>query len=169
MHDAVLGRANFDPGEHVLSRNLPFGTYGQIGADRGELLAGLGAQILVQLEDLQLGLGDLVLAFSNRGGQLAAIALGPGEIALQGNHPCKLNQVFLPEGLHALQLFPNPFKLIALGGRLRLKTDDFLPKLGDPLPQLRPLSIGGRPPNIEQALLPRQKQRNAWVHAAFDQ
>ena len=97
VNGAVLRGADLDAREHVLRRDLLLGRLGYFGAYRGEVLANLGAQILVDLDDLQLDLGDLVLVLCRRGDELAVIAFSPCEVALQGNDPRKLDEVFLPE------------------------------------------------------------------------
>ena len=52
VNGAVLRGTNLDAREHVLRRDLLLGRLGYIGAYRGEVLANLGAQILVDLDDL---------------------------------------------------------------------------------------------------------------------
>src|SRR4029078_3123024 len=118
-----------------------------VRAYRGEFLANLGAQILVDLYDLQLDLGDLVLVLRGRGDELPAVAVSLGEVALQAHNPGKLHEVFLPESHDALQLLANPFDLIFLGSLLRNQSGDLLPKLSDALIKLRLLTFARLSPD----------------------
>ena len=47
---------------------------GDLAADFGEVLADLGAHVLIDLQDLDLGLGDLALGLRDRGDELPALA-----------------------------------------------------------------------------------------------
>ena len=83
MHDAVLRRADVDALQLILGRDLALGQLGDLGLDLAQLLGDLAAQLLVDLDDLQLDLGDLALRLGGRGDELAALALEPRRLALE--------------------------------------------------------------------------------------
>ena len=69
-HHAVLRRADVDALELILGRDLALDEFADLAVDLAHLLGDLAAQILVDLDDLQLGLGDLALGLGDRRDQL---------------------------------------------------------------------------------------------------
>ena len=62
VHDAVLRRADVDALELVLGRDLALDQLGDLGLDLAQLLGDLAScRSWIDLDDLQLGLGDLAL------------------------------------------------------------------------------------------------------------
>ena len=110
-----------------------------------ELLADLGAQILVDLQDLQLGLGDLALGLGDRGDERAALALEARGVALERGHALDLDEVLAPEVAHALELLRDQLDLALLRGDL-VGRGPLICSLScaDALPELRLLAVPGR-------------------------
>jgi hypothetical protein len=70
MNDTMEGGANFDAFQHVFRRHFSFHQLGSLGTDIGKFLTDLTALLPVDLEDLQLGFGNLALDLGGGGGQL---------------------------------------------------------------------------------------------------
>ena len=79
--------------------------------DLAHILGDFAAEILVDLDDLQLGFGDLALGLRNRSDELRAFALDAGAVALQRGQAGDRHQIFLPELAHAFQLFLDQINL----------------------------------------------------------
>ena len=60
-HHAVLRRADVGALELVLRRHLALDEFADLAVDLAQFLGDVAAEILVDLENLQLGLGDLAL------------------------------------------------------------------------------------------------------------
>ena len=75
MHGAGAWRAQLDALELVFRRDAPLRQFGDLALDLAQLLLGLGAQVIVDLHDLQLDLGDLAFDLRDRGGELALLAV----------------------------------------------------------------------------------------------
>ena len=58
-HRAVLRRANFDALELIFRSHLALDEFADLAVDLARLLGDLAAEIAVDLDDLQFGLGDL--------------------------------------------------------------------------------------------------------------
>jgi hypothetical protein len=61
-HDAVLRRPDVGALELILGRHLALDEFADLAVDLAQLLGGVARLLLVDLEDLQLGLDDLALA-----------------------------------------------------------------------------------------------------------
>ena len=83
MHVAGARRADVDPLQLVLGRDLALDELRDLGLDLAQLLHHLGAHLLVDLDDLQRGLGDLALGLRDAGDDLAALALEARRLALE--------------------------------------------------------------------------------------
>ena len=70
-----LRRAQVDALELVLGRRDPLLELGDLALRLAHILEHLGAEILVDLDDLQLGLADLAARAGDVGNELAALAL----------------------------------------------------------------------------------------------
>ena len=66
---------------------------GDLGLDLAQVLADLGAHVLVDLQDLQLDLGDLALGLRGRGDELAALAFEARRVALERGDALELHEV----------------------------------------------------------------------------
>ena len=80
---AGLRRAQVDALELVLGRRDPLLELGDLALRLAQILEHLGAEILVELDDLQLGLADLAARAGDVGDELAALALQPRLVALE--------------------------------------------------------------------------------------
>ena len=152
-HDAVLRRADIDALELVFGGHLALDEFAVFGVDFAHVLGDLAAQILVDLDDLQLGLARLALGLSDRGQQLPALAFDAGGVALERSHSVYRHQVFLVKIAHALELLVDQRGLACLCVQLRGQTDDFVLELPDALSQLRLLAGAGRAAQLEQLAL----------------
>ena len=75
MDEAGLRRAQVDALELVLGRGDPLLELGDLALRLAQVLEHLGAEILVDLDDLQLGFADLAARTGDVGDELAALAL----------------------------------------------------------------------------------------------
>ena len=74
------------------------------GVDLAHVLGDLAAQILIDLDDLQLGLGDFAFGLRDRGDQLRALAFEPRGVALERGQPRDLHKIVFPELADAFEL-----------------------------------------------------------------
>ena len=137
----------------VRRRDLAFDQLGDLGTDVGKLLGHVAAQVLIELDDLQLGLGDLSLSLRHGGDELPALPFEPRRIALERGHAVDRDQVLLPEIAHALELLLDELDLLALGAGLVGIAAHLLVQLDDALPQLRLLSFLCGASQLEQLAL----------------
>ena len=72
-----------------------------LALDLAQLLHRLGAHLLVDLDDLELGLGDAALGLGDGCDELAALAFDAGGIALERVQARDRNQVLLVEVANA--------------------------------------------------------------------
>ena len=101
---AVAGSTDVDALQLVLGRHAALGIFRDLALDLAQLLHRLGAHLLVDLDDLELGLGDAAFRLGDRRDELAALAFDAGGIALEGVQAGDRNQVLLVEGANTLQL-----------------------------------------------------------------
>ncbi len=152
-HRTVLRGANLDALELVLGGDLAFDELANLGLDLAHLLGDIAAQILIDLDDLQLGLGDLAFDLGRAGDQLSAFPLEPRLLALQRGEPGELNQILRPKLLDADELAADQAEFLVLGGLLRSKPPRLFLELVDALPILRLLPLPGRAAQLEQLAL----------------
>ena len=74
LHDTGLRSADLDALQLIHRRDLAFDQFRDLGADVGQLLGHVAAQVLVDLDDLQLGLRNLSLALRHCRDELSALA-----------------------------------------------------------------------------------------------
>src|SRR5262249_44983853 len=153
MNDAVLRRPDIDALQLVLGGDLPLGQLGNLGPDIGEILADLGSQILVNLNDLKLELGNLAFGLGSNARQLASLPLKPSGVALERIQPGERNEILLVETAYAFKLLVNEIDLALLRGGLSEVALNFVPQLRDSLPKLCFLTVARLLPQIEQAAL----------------
>ena len=96
QHGAILRGAQVDALELVFGRDLALDEFAELGVDLAHVLGDLAAQILIDLDDLEFGLGDLALGLGDGCDQLPAFALEPRAIALKRGQPGDLHQVVFP-------------------------------------------------------------------------
>ena len=89
--------------ELVLSRDLALHEFSELGVDLAHVLGNLAAQVLIDLDNLELGLRYLALGLGNGSYQLTALALQPRAVALEGRKTGDLHQVIFPKLAHSLE------------------------------------------------------------------
>ena len=83
MDEAGLRRAQIDALELVFGRGDPLLELGDLALGLAQVLEHLGAEILVDLDDLQLGFADLAARTGDVGDELATLALRSRLVALK--------------------------------------------------------------------------------------
>src|SRR6185312_11273525 len=152
-HDAILWCANVDALELVLRRDLALDELAIFGVDLAHVLSDLAAQILINLDDLQFGLGNLALGLRNCGEQLRPLAFKPRGVAFERGQPRDLHEVVFPELAHPVELLADQAYFASLGVLLGIQPADFVLQLGDPLFQLCFLPEPGVAAQLEQLAL----------------
>jgi len=71
---AVLRRADVDAAQLILGGDLALDEFAELVVGLAQILGDFADQILVDLDDLQFGLGDLALGLRPRGEILTALA-----------------------------------------------------------------------------------------------
>ncbi len=122
-----------------------------LAADVGEVLADLGAHVLIDLQDLDLGLGDLALRLRDRGDELAALAVEPRACS-RSSAVTRVNwtSCFSHKVADAVELLLDPVDLLVLGVDLRGKAADLLLRLRDALVELRLQALARVAADLEQ-------------------
>ena len=154
-HCAVLRRADLDAPELVLGRHLALDEFADLAVDVAQFARHFARQFLVDLQHLQLVLGNLAARLCDRGDQLSALALKPRRLALERGQAVDLDQILLEQFAHAGQFALDQRDLLGLGGLLRGEAADLFLQLGDALAQLRFLPEPGGAAQIEQLALAR--------------
>src|SRR4051812_10665417 len=153
MNPPRLRRPNIDAVQLIHGRRLAFNDLRELGAGFDQVLSNFRPQILVDLNDLKLDLGDLAFGLGDHPGKLASLTFQSRTVALKRSKPPNWHEVLLPQGPHALQLLKDEVDLLLLGLDLSGVALDFIIELGLPLFELR-LLPGPRPSaEIEQRLL----------------
>ncbi len=150
QHHAVLRRADVDAAQLVLGGDLALDELADLVGGLTQILGDLAGHVLVDLDDLQLGFGDLAPGLGARGDVLPAFAVQPRGVAFQLRQARNLDQPLLVELAHAHQLLLDQRDFLLLGLFLRGETLDFLVELGDALAQLRLLAGAAVDPDLEQ-------------------
>src|SRR5829696_9150057 len=153
VHHPVLRRSDIDALQLVLGRDLALDELGNLALDLAQVLGNLAAQILIDLQDLQLDLGNLALGLSGRGDELAALALEARGVALERRHALDLHEVLAPEIPDALELLADQLGFALLRRDLAGEALDLLLELRDALPELRLLAGPGALAELEQIAL----------------
>jgi hypothetical protein len=92
QHDAVLRRADVDAAQLILGGDLALDELADLVDGLAQVLGDLADHVLVDLDDLQFGLGDLALGLRARGDVLRALAGQAGQVALQRGEARDLDQ-----------------------------------------------------------------------------
>ena len=159
---AVLRRADVGALELVERRDLAFDEFSDARIDFAHFLCNFAREILVDLDDLQLQLGDFSLGLRGRGDQLPALAAEPRCLALELAQPRYRDEIFLIELAHAGEFVLDEGDFLVLRRFLRAEADDLFVGLVDALAQLRFLPGARRAAQIEQLHLGRHDLRNVW-------
>ena len=159
QHNAVLRGADVDALELIFGGDLALDEFAELGVDLAHVLGDLAAQVLIDLDDLQLSLGDLAFGLGDGGDQLPAFALEPRAVALERGEPGDLHEIVFPELAHAFELLADQRDLPRLGVLLRGEAADLVLQLRDALFQLRFLAEPRGAAKLEQLAL--VGQRNA--------
>src|SRR5829696_6272079 len=140
VHHPVLRRSDIDALQLVLGRDLALDELGNLALDLAQILGNLAAQILIDLQDLQLDFGNLALGLCSRRDELAALALEARGVALKRRHALDLHEVLAPEIPDALELLADQLGFALLRRDLAGEALDLLLELRDALPELRLLA-----------------------------
>src|SRR5262245_18343914 len=150
MHHAILGRADFDALELVLGRHLALNEFANLALYFAQLARHLTAQILVDLDNLQLDLTDLAARLGYSRDRLRALALEACRLPFERDQSIDLYQVLGPECPHAFELALDQLDLLGFCLLQCRVSADLLVKLSDALPELRLLAEPGIAPQLEQ-------------------
>ena len=166
MDAAVLRRADVDALERVLGRNPLLDQLGRLRPDFGQLLADLAAKVLIDLQDLKPGFGDLSPGLRDRRDQRSSFSPEARRVPLQCRHACDLDEVLAPQLTYAVELLDDELDLAILGDDLLLEAADKLLDLRDPLVELRLLPRARRAAQLEEHPLSGKDARNGRIGPA---
>src|SRR6266446_9834651 len=150
QHHAILRRADVDATQLVFGRDLALDEFTDLVVGLAQVLGDFADHILVDLNDLQFGLGYLALGLRPRCNVLRPLACEPGRVALQHRQTRNLNQVLFVELANADQFLLHQRNFLVFRLFLRRQAGDLLVQLRDPLAQLRLLSGPSIDTNLEQ-------------------
>ena len=106
-------RADFDAVEQIARGDAAFDQFGFLALGLAEILDDVGAKILIDTDDLKLGLADLRFGLGDGGDQLAAFAVEPRSLALQRGEARQRHQPLVVEILDAGEFALDQFQLLA--------------------------------------------------------
>ena len=150
QHHAGLRGSDVDPTQLVFGRDLALDELTDLVVGLAQILGDLADHILVDLNDLQFGLGDLALGLRLRCNVLRPLAGQPGRVALQHRQTRNLNQVLFVQRANADQFLLHQRNFLVFRLFLRAQACDLLVQLRDPFAQLRLLSGPSIDTNLEQ-------------------
>src|SRR5713101_170543 len=150
QHHAVLRGADVDPPQLVLGRDLALDEFTDLVVGLAQILGDFADHILVDLNDLQFGFGNLALGLRPRCNVLRPLAGQPGGVALQYRQARNLHQVLIVELANPDQFLLHQRNFLVFRCLLRRQTADFLVQLRNSLTQLRLLSGPSIDTNLEQ-------------------
>ncbi len=146
----AVGVTHFDAVELVARGDALFDEFAFLGLRLTEILDHLGAEILVELDDLQLRFADLGFRLGDAGDQLSALALDACRLALQGRQPGERHQPLVVEVLDAGQFAVDQLDLLCLRDGLRFQAGDFVVQLRHAGPAEGPSGSAGRAAGLEE-------------------
>lgn len=149
----VCGERRSTALELVLGRGDPLLELGDLALRLAQVLEHLGAEILVDLDDLQLGFADLTARPGDVGDELAALALRSRLVALKLGNAGDGDETFLVKLGNPSELLLDELELGLFCRLLRRQAADLLVGLRDPLAQLRALAGARAASRLEQLLL----------------
>ena len=103
---AVLRRAQIGTLELIFGGYFAFDIFADLAVGFAQLLGHLAGELLIDLQDLQLGFDDLALSLGDGCNELSMLALQARLLAFQGRKSVDLNQVLRPQIADALKLWP---------------------------------------------------------------
>src|SRR5262245_36101287 len=143
-HGSVLWGANVGAFELVLGRDFALDELADFAINLAQFLGDIAGNILIYLENLQRRLGDFAFGLRRGRNQLTAFTIEPGRFTLERREPIELDQILVPKITHPCKLSLDERNFLGLRILLRGETGNLLPKLGDPLSQLRLLAAASR-------------------------
>ena len=150
-------------------RRHPFLEFGDLAFGLAQVLEHVGAEILVELEDLQFRFADLAAGARDFGHVLALLAEQPRLVALQRVQPGNGHQVLGVERVDALEFLVDEFYFLVLAVLLRGQAADFLVALHNAFAQLRTLAAARAAAGLEQLLLAAHRVGDGFLGLARDE
>ncbi len=150
MHRSGLWCTDVYPLQLIFRGDTAFVQLSLLGLDLAHVFDHLGLEILIELDDLQLGLGNFSLRLGGGGRQLAPLTLEARHLALRRRVLGDGYQFLHPKLVLALQLDLHELQLFDLRLLLRGETTNLLFELGDAFAQLSFLSGTRHPAAFEQ-------------------
>ena len=169
QHHAVLRGADVDPPQLVFRGDLAFDELADLVVGLAQILGDVADHILVDLDDLQFGLGDLALGLRARGDVLRPLAGEPGRVALERRQPRDLHQMLVVELRERRPVPSPPARFPGPSPSPAREAGDFLVQLRDPLVQLRLLSGPPVDADLEQFGLARHDVLDVGIVGAIEQ
>ena len=157
MDHARRRRAYFDAVEQVPRGDAALDQFGFLALRLAKFLDDFGAKILIEPDDLKLGLADLRFRLGDRRYQLPAFAFDPRRLALQGREPRQRHQTLVVQLLNAGKFAGDQFELLGLGCDLGFEAGDLLAELRDLALQQVLLAVARGQPRPEQRIFRRQQ------------
>src|SRR6185437_14202968 len=153
MDAPALRGPDIDPAELVHRRRPAFSRLGKLALCFDQILADLGAEILIDLDNLQLDLRHLAPRLGNRAGQLTTLTLETGRITFQGGQSAHRHEIFLKQRADTFEFLVDEINFLLLGVELPQIALDFLLKLRAAFPELCFLSTSGLSAQLKKTLL----------------
>src|SRR4051812_5524414 len=150
QHHAVLWRADVDTAKLVLGGDLALDHFADLVVGLAQILGDLADHVLVDLDDLELGLGDLALGLRARGDVLRTLAVEAGAIAFERGEARDLHQMLVIEIADADEFLLHQRDFLVFGSLLRGEALDLLVELLDALAQLRLLASAAVDAHVKQ-------------------
>src|SRR5512146_3049132 len=108
---AALRSAYVHPLQLIFGRHLALDEFANLAVNLAQFLRNLAAEVLVNLQDLQLDFGDLAPDLRRGSDRLCEFALETRGFALQQGKAVYLDEILFPEAAHASQLALDQFDL----------------------------------------------------------
>ncbi|MEY9250897.1 hypothetical protein ABH990_001895 [Bradyrhizobium ottawaense] len=169
QHHAVLRRADVDAAKLVFGGNLALDQLADLVVGLAQILGDLAHHVLVDLDDLELGLRDLALGLGARSDVLRAFAVETGRVAFELGQTRDLHQTLVVKLAHAGELVLHQRDLLILGLLLGAEPRDLLVELRDALAQLGLLSGAAVDADVEQLGFGGEQQLDVGIPSALDQ
>src|SRR6266702_2959056 len=169
QHHAVLRRADVDAAKLILGGDLALDQFADLVVGLAQILGDLADHILVDLDDLELGLGNLALILRPRGDVLRALAVEACAVAFERGQARDLDQVLVIEIAHADKLLLHQRDLLVLGFFLRRETFDLLVELLNALAELRLLPRAAIDADVEQLGFGGEQHLDVGIVATIEQ
>src|SRR3954454_20038000 len=169
QHHASLWRTDIDAAKLVLGGDLALEHFADLVVGLAQILGDLADHVLVDLDDLELGLGDLALGLRARGDVLRTLAVEAGAVAVGRGQAGDLHQVLVIEIADTDELLLHQRDFPVLGPLLRGEALDLLVELLDALAQLRLLAGAAVDANVEQLGFGGEQRLDIGIVAAIEQ